>query len=132
MRKTMSLKLPSRTEVIVRRLLEGVEKVGDYRRIGEHGHTFEPISIEMIGPTVISVAQSYIEQGDIMWDPMVELFLGEDGISPLTFEMSMPPTYQRAAEVRNGQLLILNDLWYRNLVVFLVEWFGNLEHQHDF
>ena len=40
--------------------------------------------------------------------------------------------HQRAAEVRNGKLAILNDRWYRSLVVFLVEWCGNLEHQHDF
>jgi hypothetical protein len=63
---------------------------------------------------------------------MVELFLGDDGIYPLIFEMSLPATYQRAAEIRHGQLFILNDRWYRSLAVFLVEWCSNLEHQHDF
>src|SRR5256885_16055148 len=108
----MILKLPTNTEAIIRRLLAGVENVGDYRRIGEHCQPFEPISVEMIGPGIISVAQTYIEQGDVMWDPMVELFVTDDGIYPITFEMSLPPTYQRAAEVRNGKLAILHDLTY--------------------
>lgn len=128
----MTLKLPPKTDAILRRLMDGIEKVGDFRCIGEHGEPFEPISVEMIGPSVISVAQTYIEQGDVMWDPMVELFVGDDGIYPLTFEMSLPPVYQCAAVLKDGRLAVVNDLSYRNLVVFVVEWCSNLEQQHDF
>lgn len=126
--------------VIFRKLMEGLNNVGDSRRFGDFGDAFMPVSVEIIGrpdfpgkmreeAKLVSVAHYFEQQGDYVADPDVVFLTGKDAAYPMVFQQGgIPPIYQETAKIEGG-VIHLNEKAQLSLTIFCNEWFTNLAEQ---
>lgn len=116
---------------VFQRLAEGLREPGEHRTIDNAPGAFMPVGIELLyhSPhgTTYSINHHYIQNGDVMWDPMMEFLRTADGrIIPMTFEQSNPPVCHRAAWIEDGELrcrpkmqadiAAFANLWMKNIL----------------
>jgi hypothetical protein len=106
-----------------------------YLRLESGG--FEPLSLEWTFGDRLSVMQTYVQEGDLMYDPMIEFAVNSSDktMTAVRFQQSMPPLYQYPdadgewhSVDGNG-----NDTPMKNLQTeingFAAQWFNNIEQQ---
>lgn len=123
------------TEIIFLKLIEGVEKPGDHRRI-DTTTSFMPVVIECIenvvdGGRVFSVAHYGMQLGDAMADPEVCLLLTESGkITPMSFRNDYLGVCQSAVKINGGEIHC-NEKLQEEIYDFCIDWFRNIAEQQD-
>lgn len=126
--------LLGQAEGIFLKLIDGLEKPGEHRRI-DTTTGFMPVVVECIeahaGGKVYSVAHYGTQSGDQLADPEVCLLLTNSGkIAPLTFRNDYVGVSQTAAKFTEGGIHC-NEKLQEELCDFCVEWFLNIAEQQD-
>jgi hypothetical protein len=77
---------------------------GKYRHLRLEADGFEPLSLEWVYGKRVAMMHSYVQNGDLCYDPMMEFRLdSEKGeMSAAAFEQSIPPLYQYIDDSGNG------------------------------
>ncbi|GHU35778.1 hypothetical protein FACS1894105_05040 [Clostridia bacterium] len=98
---------------------------------------FEPLSLEWIFGDRVSIMQTYVQEGDLMYDPMIEYTVSdsEKSMNGVSYQNSGMGLYQYHDENGvgrsvdgNGRENIVRDLSGK-LNEFSKQWFSNLEEQ---
>jgi len=129
---------PKATKVFLR-LIDGLQKPGDAKKIDNANGAFMAVHVELIHQNKhgrhFSIAHYYEQQGDLMRDPdMVFLLSASDSqIYPLTFRQDgFPPVDQVAAEAADGESIRFNRKIQADLVSFANLWMKNIREQQGF
>ncbi len=127
-------KLTQKAAQVFLKLIEGLNEVGDSKKIDNCHGTFMAVHVEMIRKTtqpvgfVYSVAHYYESNGDLVCDPdMTFLFLSAGTIIPLTFEQG-GILYQEAATLEDGKLLV-KESQQKDITSFANDWMSNIKEQ---
>ena len=106
-----------------------------YLRLEASG--FEPLSFEWIDSNRISVMHTYTQNGDLMYDPMIEYEVDGDAktLTAVAFQQSMPPLYQERQE--DGTWLSVDGNGHQRTLTaerasvqdFSLHWLNNISEQ---
>ncbi|MCH7782897.1 hypothetical protein IID62_07490 [candidate division KSB1 bacterium] len=125
-------------------ILKIIEKRGGMDSLKEAGHikvesgSYMPLSIDYLGKgpngfDMISVAHNYIQNGDVMADPdmQVEVAQGlkELELHPVTFQQDGLGLYQEVYEMKDGKVTGIRLRLKADLRKFLRTWGTNLRRQ---
>lgn len=129
--------LSQKATQIFLKLIEGLNDVGDSKKIDNSNGTFMAVHVEIIaqadpqairGGFVISVAHYYEQNGDLVCDPdMTFLYYPAGHVSPMTFEQG-GVMYQVAAKFDDGRLLF-NSKQQAEITTFANQWMLNIKEQ---
>jgi len=102
------------------------------RKLGKDGGGVMALSIERIGPRMYSLAHYYVQNGDMMRDPDVELFRDEEGRwFPVSFRQDGGmPVYTVALEMDAAGITGVYRRRYASQRDFVRLWLRNLRAQH--
>ena len=129
------MKLNTKSLRIFKALTAGITKLGDHKSL-KAVDGIMPLSVEYVeyGPgqtPVISLAHHYIQDVDVMWDPMMSFWVqDQDAIFAISFEQSLPPVYYRSVKWEDGKTLVAAKP-QRDQALFANEWLSNIEQQFD-
>ena len=106
-----------------------------YQRM-EVGEAMMPLSLEWIGDNQLSIMHTYVQNGDLMYDPMMVFEVDRETktASAVEFQQSNPPLYQRIEDGTgmsvdgNGNEKTINGL-QGQLNGFASQWFENIGNQ---
>ena len=124
---------------IFSKLVEGIDKPGDHKRVDNCDSAFMPVVIECVGipdfgdamrPGVrlISIAHYYEQSGDLIQDPEIVFLVTPDAAFPMDF--FQPPFRDRAAKIEDGKLMV-NAKRQRDLASFAGQWLSNIKSQQN-
>jgi hypothetical protein len=110
---------------------EGIDlwTVGSYAKFEMAG--YQDLCLEVIGPGLIAVAHTFVQNGDLMFDPEIvfSMTTGE-GWAPVEITQHPVGNYQRVAEVgHHGQITHLNVRVQRSVSQFAGVWARDLQAQ---
>ena len=71
---------------------------GEYSYMHFESTMYEPLSVEKIGNNLISIMQTYVQNGDLMRDPDIVLDISHNRASSVSFENSGTGTYEEYTE----------------------------------
>ncbi|GHV33640.1 hypothetical protein FACS1894187_02460 [Synergistales bacterium] len=112
---------------------------GEYNYLKLESDGFEPLSVEHIGDDQVSIMHTYVQEGDLMYDPMINFKINTEDrtLTPMAYQQSMPPLYQEFDEKNNTWLSVdgngrqtQNPNIGKNITKFASEWFSNIEQQN--
>jgi len=135
--------LPEQTKSIeqqnYQKLAELFPKVANdeflYQRM-EAGATFMPLSLEWIDDNQLSIMHTYVQEGDLMYDPMIVFEVDHEAktANAVEFQQSNPPLYQRIEDGighsidGNGNERTIKNL-QGQINDFATQWFENIGNQ---
>ncbi len=92
-----------------------------YKHFSSDSVTYEPLSVEFIGNDCFSIMHTYVQNGDLMRDPEIVVWIDKDKqeLSAISYENSGMGIYREA--VKDEEILELNQ--------FLSIWFNNIKIQ---
>lgn len=124
-RKTMPCRNYKQFRKFADKVLDGEYTYMRFEGSPEGG--YEPLYIELIDKNTIAMAHTYVQNGDLMYDPeMVFTFDNEkEELQALSYEMSAMGSYQRVYD-DNGRV---NVGLQRELNSFLNTWLKNINDQ---
>ena len=99
---------------------------GDARYMRFQDKAMMPLIVEKLSDTRVSVAHTYILNGDVMYDPEMEFEIDRNtrSLSPRTYRQDDMGIYQYA-ELENG---LLNTAFVTQFNTFARTWFKNIEN----
>ena len=99
---------------------------GDARYMRFQDKAMMPLIVEKLSDTRVSVAHTYILNGDVMYDPEMEFEIDRNtrSLSPRTYRQDDMGIYQYA-ELENG---LLNTAFVTQFNSFARTWFRNIEN----
>ena len=114
---------------------EVISKEFYYMRL-EAGEAMMPLSLEWIGEDRLSIMHTHIQNGDLMYDPMIVMEVDREAktATAVEFEQSNPPLYQRIEDGvgmsidGNGNEKTINGL-QGQINDFASMWFDNIGKQ---
>lgn len=94
---------------------------GEHRFQHYESPTHEPLSIETISDNQISIMQTYVQNGDLMYDPDIVLNVDTDNqtVNAASYEQSALGIYETYSDGSRGQ---------RDVNAFMNQWLNNMEH----
>lgn len=97
---------------------------GKYIYMKKESDTFEPLYIEKISETHYAMAHTYIQNGDVMYDPEITFKIDEENeaIIPYSYEQSGIPGPA-------GFQVNLTERQRKDIGQFMSQWFKNLSRQ---
>jgi len=111
-------------QVAIETIVEKAGKLNEYKaalKVGnefhlkiENGEGYQPLSINVIGVGLVSVAHTYVQYGDLMYDPEIVFNVNMRWL-PVSFTQSGTGYH---AEAGNGRYLVLggfDKVWARNI-----------------
>lgn len=101
----------------------------DYVRF--ESDTYEPLYIEHIGENQLAMAHTFVQNGDIMYDPEIVFHLDDDHkmLRPMTYEQSDMGLYQRVYAPNDDDLTRPNRKLERDINDMFRTWSQNLKWQ---
>ena len=97
---------------------------------------YTPLNIEVIGHTqmekrpVVAVSHSYVQNGDVMFDPEITFAVGaDDSWSPRSFRQDGLGINQEVERTDESGLVVRNERMARDLAAFARTWDRNLREQ---
>jgi antirestriction protein ArdC len=110
---------------------------GEYRYLRLESTGFDPLSVELVGRDRVSVMQTYTQNGDLMYSPMMSYQIDRAAktLTAVEYQNSNPPLYQRIDEDGIGHSVDGNgkERIFRNLQNTLndvtAQWFTNTAEQ---
>ena len=119
---------------VFRVLTEGVDKVGDHRKIDNTNGSFMPVSIEAVGTThrgqlIVSIAHYYEQNGDLMADPEITFVVArEDYVYPVSYKQDGLGIDRQYVRWEGDKMLV--DISDQNDVSrFCTTWMRNIKNQ---
>lgn len=108
---------------------EIIDESLDYIRF--ESDAFEPLYIERIAPGQLAIAHTYVQNGDLMYDPEIVFAIDSDSeeLLPLSYEQSNPPLYRTVYEEAGSDLRGKNVSAERDINSFFRTWSQNLDWQ---
>ena len=102
-----------------------MNKEYSYMRLESPG--FEPLSLEWVFGDRISVMHTYVLNGDLCYDPMIDYIVntGEKTMTASTYEQSIPPRY----DVVYGEEGWADTKLQVSINEFSLQWFANIGEQ---
>ena len=127
--------LNERAEAVFRKLIEGLAKPGDHKKVDNANGSFMPVSVEIIGRSglgpLVSVAHYYEQNGDLMRDPDVVFLIGADQhVYPVSFRQDNLGIYLEAAYVEDGVWKVRVKM-QADLCSFCTQWMRNIDDQQQ-
>jgi len=107
----------------------------EYSYIRYESEGFDPLTIEWVGENRLSIMHTYVQNGDLMYSPMMVFEVTDDKFSAVEYEMSCPPLYQYIDEDGTGHSADGNGRQETNpdlqgeLNEFASTWFDNVKEQ---
>ena len=115
--------LNAKAAEVLEALIEGLP-VGGARKI-DNGHGYMAVNVDRLSEKRWAIAHVYIQEGDCMSDPDVEVIKVRTGFMPTAFDQS-GVIYIRAVELDGqDQPTGFRDRALRDLVSFCNDWLGN-------
>lgn len=101
----------------------------DYIRF--ESDTYEPLYIERIGRNEIAIAHTYVQNGDLMYDPEIVFHLDPEkkALHPVSFQQSAPPIWQEVYQQDEAGRIRRSTQLEKDLNSFCRIWFQNLKAQ---
>ena len=90
---------------------------------------FMPLNITAYGKGRVAVNHSYIQQGDMMFDPEIMFLTLCDGWYAATYEQHNMGIYQVAVEINDGNLEYINTKQQADIGRFANQWARNIKDQ---
>jgi hypothetical protein len=116
-------------------LIEGLDDLGDAKKIDNTEGTFMPVHVDFLGQNkngrIFAMAHHYIQNGDVMQDPDMTFLVTDQGVYPLTFQQDSLAIYQEAAGIENGQFVTYDRAQQADLADFGNQWMHNIKEQQD-
>ena len=113
----------------LKKLLAGLLEIGDNRKIGD-GKTFMAVSVEKIGERMFSVSHYFTQNGDLVPDPDMVFYHGEDDCYyPVSFQDQF--RYDEAMTFENGKPKAFAPKLQRSLATFTTTWMQNINSQQN-
>jgi hypothetical protein len=126
--------LNAKAETVFNKLIEGLTQAGDHKKIDNANGTFMALNIDVLEviPEMmrVSLAHNYVQQGDVMADPDVELAVMPTGVFPLTFQQDNLGIYRRWAWQEDGQWQF-HPRGQADLAAFCNQWMLNIAEQQN-
>jgi len=127
--------LSKRADEVFRKLIEGLTKPGDHRKIDNANGSFMPVSVEIIGRSglglLISIAHWYEQNRDLLRDPEVIFLIGADQhVYPLSFRQDNLGIDQEAAYVEDGVWKVRPKM-QEDITKFCNMWLRNIKEQQQ-
>ncbi|MEN0038969.1 MAG: DUF559 domain-containing protein [Cellvibrio sp.] len=89
---------------------------------------FDPLSIELVEENIISIAHSYTEFGELIYDLRIEFLIsnvdGNDGWIPYSY--SSPGVFHPLIRLIGSEIVVLNELMLKDVASFSESWAKNL------
>lgn len=127
--------LSETTEKVFRTLVEGLNELGDARKIDNTNGTYMPVHVEIIYRNQygnhVSIAHYYEQEDDLMKDPeMTFLDSLKGNVFPMTFEQDGGrPVYQIAMKIDDNGTIHRDEKLQNSLVEFADMWMKNIKDQ---
>lgn len=113
---------------ILTSIVEGMEP-GTSKRIDNTDGTYMPLSVERLTENHYSMAHYFEQNGDLVPDPDMEFYRGEDGkFYPVAIQMSTG-YYQRAINFDGDKVAGFYPRAQREQAVFAAQWLDNVKSQ---
>ncbi len=134
--------LNKKAEVIFNKLMAGLTKVGDHKKIDNSNGSFMPVCIEIIDETkagkIVSVAHYHEVNSDLCRDPDCTFLLsdgtftlGKVGVFPISFRQDNLGIDQEAATVKEDGHILMFPNMQRDIATFCCQWMLNIQEQQD-
>lgn len=124
--------LNTQATAIFRRIVEGLTKPGDHKKIDNAKGTFMALCVDVVRrqgtALVISFAHYFEQNGDLCCDPDMTFLVTAEAVTPLTFQQAIPPIYQEAVEFDSGKMRVKTKL-QADLTSFANDWIKNIAEQ---
>jgi len=127
--------LDNTATAIFHKLIDGLDRIGSHRKIGEDGGAFMAVCVDVIdkqGPNrIISIAHYFKQNGDMCCDPDMTFMVTKVGsVWPMTFQQAIPPVYHESAVYASG-ITVKDEKRQRELVEFANQWMRNIDEQQE-
>ena len=127
--------LCTRAEAVFRKLIQGLTKPGDHRKIDNTNGSFMPVCVEIIGSSglgpLISVCHYHELNGDLCADPEVVFLIGADQhVYPISFRQDNLGINQEAAYVEDGVWKVRPKM-QADITKFCNQWMTNIQEQQN-
>ncbi len=127
-------KLNKQAEKVFRKLITGITKVGDHRTIDTSDGTFMPVIVEAVDyhhrGLVVSVSHTYVQQGDVMYDPEVCFLVVDSGIYAMSYRQDALGINQVAMIIKHDGVR-LNEKLQADITSFCNGWMLSIRQQQD-
>ncbi len=129
-------KLNQKATQVFLKLIEGLNDVGNSKKIDNAAGSFMAVHVEIIGKPdcehitagwIVSVAHYYEQHGDLVCDPDCTFLVTKGNVFPMTFEQG-GIVYQVAAKFEEGKILF-NQKLQAEITTFANGWMQNIKEQ---
>jgi hypothetical protein len=128
-------RLNKRATGIFNKLIEGLTKVGDHKKIDNSDSAFMPVCVEVVDETkiglIVSVAHYYEQNGDLMRDPECTFLVCGNEVFPLTFRQDNLGIDRVSAAVQEDGHVVLYPRPQRDITRFCNQWMCNINEQQQ-
>ena len=117
---------------VLDKLVEGLNEPGQSRKIDNTGGAFMAVHVECVGRNehglLYSVAHYYVQNGDLIAEPEMELLRDETG-AWLPVSITMAIGHKRALLLGDGGRVRVDEREYRSQIRWLSTWMRNIKSQ---
>ena len=114
-------------------LTEGIDKIGDHKKIDNAEGTFMPVVIECIGQCnyglLYSIAHYHSQGGDLICNPDM-VFIKAKDYYPVSFEMG-GQIYKEAVVIKEDKVIGYQSTEQKDQVEFANAWMKNIADQQN-
>lgn len=126
--------LSKRAQKTFEKLIAGLEKSGDHRKIDNTNGAFMAVHVDRLAVTpfgpCFSVEHNFTQRGDLMSDPRMDFLKGSDGrVYPLSFQKDSTGTYQRPVTILEDGRVSVAARQQRDITTFAGQWMQNIKQQ---
>ena len=120
---------------VMDKLVEGVDiEANESKKIDNTKGVFMPVHVEVVAlcnlGRIFSIAHYYTQNGDLMRDPDMEFFQGDDGeYYPISFWQDAPPVRDEAVEWKGNEISGIRPKLQAALATFANTWMKNIKEQ---
>jgi hypothetical protein len=116
-----------------RKLVEGLDHVGDAKRIDEGGPGIMAVSVERVDASLYSIAHYYVQNGDMMRDPEMLFLEDGDALFPVYYRQDNLGVEQVSVEWRmaggRAQVISIARALQADHATFANGWLRNIRTQ---
>jgi len=117
---------------ILETLIAGLKHPGDYRKI-DNSKSFMVVHInfltKVIEGNIYSISHTYIQEGDVMFDPEVCYIKIKDDYYPISYCQHNLGIDQECVIFENGKIMDIKPRLQKDIVSFSATWLSNIKEQ---
>jgi hypothetical protein len=128
-------KLNQSASAIFNKLVEGLDQVGDAKKIDNAPGCFMAVHVDYIWKNKhgrhYAIGHHYIQEGDVMNDPEMVFLASVAGIFPMSFQQDNLGLYQVAILAEDNASLRYAPKLQASLTIFTNDWMENIRQQQN-